>query len=237
LLRLLIVWGMAALLLLLGFLLQGISLSDNGQLFMQWLLLILGYCLFWTIIMGLILWFRKPSALSAILGLGVWLILTLITPALLNLFVSVSQPLPNRAEVIHAVRNFNDKVWENPKSFVWDRYYAEHPDRNDGDTTNFTKWYYASFTLLDKEANTLNTEFNDQISKRNALLGKWEWLAPAAMIHEKLSKLSNTDRESHLKFVKEVHAYHQKLKKLYYTRIFEGKNFSVQDLQILERQL
>ena len=237
LLRLLIVWGLAAFLLALGFLLQGVSISDNGQLFSQWILIIFGYCLLWAVFMGVIVWLRQRSALSAMLGLGVWLIFTLITPALLNLFVLANEPLPNRAEMIHTVRTLNDEVWENPKSFVWDKYYSENPNHNDGDTTNFSKWYYASFTLLDKEANRLKAEFEEQVSKRNALLKKWEWLAPAAMVHEKLSTLSDTDRQSHLEFVKEVHAYHEGLKELYYARIFEGEQFSQQDLEVLSEQL
>lgn len=237
LLRLFIVWGLVFVLLALGFLIQGISMIGNGQLFIQWTLVIFGYCLLWTILMGVIVWFQKGSTLSAMLGLGIWLIFTLVTPAAINLFVSAKEPLPNRAEGIHAVRNLNDKFWENPKSFVWDKFYYENPQYNDGDTTNFSKWYYAGFTLLDKEANALKAEFEEQVSKRNALLEKWEWLAPAAMVHERLSLLSETDRQSHLEFVKEVHTYHKGLKELYYTRIFSSEQFSLQDLESLSERL
>lgn len=237
LLRLMIVWGLAAMLLMLGFSLQGISFSGNGRLFTQWMLIIFGYCFLWAILMGFIVCFRQKSALSAMLGLGVWLIFTLIMPALLNLFVLANEPLPNRAEMIHSLRTMNDQNWEQPKSYVLDRFYTDNPQYDDGDTTNFYKWYYASFTLLDKEANGLKAQFEEQVSKRNSLLEKWEWLAPAAMVHEKLSEFSNTDRRSHLEFLKEVHAYHEKLKELYYSRIFDGATFSTQDLQTLEQQL
>jgi len=234
LLRLFIVWGLAAILLVLGFVLQGIAFGDHAQLFILWVFIVFGYCLLWAILMGAMIWFRQGSSLSAMLGLGFWLIFTLITPALLNLFVQTSGPLPNRAELIHTVRNMNDQIWESPKSFVWDKFYPENPNYSDGDTSNFDKWYYASFTLIDNKANALKTEFEDQVNARNALLEKWEWLAPAAIVHEKLSQLSNTDRKSHLQFVKEVHAYHKELKELYYARIFSDKQFSVQDLKRLE---
>ncbi|MEO0555851.1 MAG: DUF3526 domain-containing protein [Bacteroidota bacterium] len=237
LLRLTIIWLLATVLLLLSFALQGISFLENGVLFFQWLAIIYGYCLFWVVLMGAAVALRLSSALSAMLGLGIWLIFALITPALLNLFVLANEPLPNRAEMIHAVRTLNGRNWEHPKSFVWDRFYPENPQYNDGDTTNFSKWYYASFTLLDKEANALKAEFEKQVSKRNALLDQWQWLAPAAMVHEKLSTLSDTDRESHLEFVKEVHAYHDGLKELYYARIFKGEQFSSDDLQTLSDKL
>ena len=237
LLRLFIVWGLATVLLALGFLLQGISMSENGQLFGQWLLIIFGYCLLWVVMMGGIVWLRQRSALSAMLGLGVWLIFTLITPALLNLFISTNNPLPNRTNVIHEVRAVNDQIFQSSRSFVYDQFYHRHPNMGTVDTAEFKPWYYAGFTLLDEKANTLNEQIEKQVDARNAWLKKWEWLAPAAMVHETLSKLSNTDRQSHLEFVKEVHAYHQGLRELYYTRIFKGELFSIEDLQKLRQQL
>ena len=235
--RLLIVWGLALVLLLFGYILQEVSFNTNGQLFVQWTLLSLGYCTLWAVIMGFIVGFRRRSALSAMLGLGVWLIFTIITPALLNLFVLAKEPLPNRAEMIHTLRAMNDKNWEQPKSFVLDRFYAENPQYNDGDTTDFYKWYYASSTLLDMEGNAAKAQFEDQVNKRNALLKKWEWLAPAAMVHERFSKLASTDRESHIEFVQEVFAYHTSMKELYYAKIFNGELFSEADLKLINQRL
>ena len=237
LLRLLIIWGLATVLLLIGFVIQGISMGQNGQLFFPWLFIICGYCLFWAVLMGVIVWLRQSATLSAILGLGVWLVFTLISTSLLNLFVLADEPLPNRAEMIHAVRNLNDQNWELPKSFVFDKFYRENAEYNQGDTTDFNKWYYASFTLLDKEANALKVQFEEQVSKRNAMLEKWEWLSPAAMVHGKLSRISKTDRQNHLEFLTKVKDYHKGLKDLYYARIFEGEQFSLEDLKALEEGL
>jgi len=237
LLRLLIIWVLATTLLALGFIIQGISFSENGQLFFSWLLTIYSYSLFWALVMSVIVWLRLSGTLSAMVGLGVWLIFTLITPSLLNLFVLVNEPLPNRSEMIHAVRNLNGQVWENPKSFVLDQFYSKNPQYDEGDTTNFNKWYYASFTLLDKEASALKAQFEEKVSKRNALLEKWEWIAPAAWLHETLSQLSHTDRKSHQAFIREVYTYHQQLKDLYYARIFNEEQFSQEDLKNLSQKL
>ena len=236
LLRLLLVWGLALVLLVLGFVFQGISFTNIG-LFSQWLFLVFGYCLLWAVLMGVVVWLRRGTALSAMMGLAVWLIFTLIAPALLNLFVLANEPLPNRAEVIHVVRNLNDKNWESPKSFVFEKFYSENPQYNQGDTTDFSKWYYASFTLLDKEADLLKVNFEEQVNKRNALIEKWQWLAPAATVHEKLAEISNTDRQSHIKFLDEVYQYHEELKELYYARIFDGQQFSVEDLELISQKL
>ncbi|MEM8965043.1 MAG: DUF3526 domain-containing protein [Bacteroidota bacterium] len=237
LLRFLIVLLTVTVLLMLGFLLQGISLAQQFGLFMSWLLIIYGYCLLWTLLMGIVISLKRSAALSAMLGLGVWLIFTLITPALLNMFVSAQAPPPNRAEMIHAVRTLNDQNWEMPKSFVFDRFYQENPDFPAADTADFNQWYYASFMLLDSEANTLKQQFEAQVAQRNQLLKRWEWLAPAAMVHEKLSALSETDRRSHQDFVTEMYVYHEGLKELYYDKIFSSEMFAPSDLETLSVRL
>ena len=177
---------------------------------------------------------KKGTALSAMLGLGVWLITTLIIPTLLNLFVSANAPLPNRADVIHTVREIKNKNWDSPKSFVFDKFYRDNPQFAQADSTHFYKWYYAGFALLDQETKPLKEEFETQIQSRNALLKKWEWLAPAAMVHEHLSALSKTDRKSHLNFVESTYDFHDQLKSIYYAKIFGDEKFNQEDLRKLQ---
>lgn len=236
-LRLLVILTLVFILLLSGFVIQEISLAKNLSLFLSLLFIVWGYCLIWVFLISGIVAMKRSSSLTAILGLGIWILFTLISPALINLFVLANEPVPNRAEMIHAIRAQNDKNWENPKSYVLDKFYEHYPEYNDGDTTDFYKWYYAGFTVLDMEAKPLKETFDKQVDRRNELIKKWEWLAPAAYVHERLSKVCKTDRDSHLLFVKQVEDYHAELKNLYYTRIFEKSVFSYQDLKELEKRL
>ncbi len=237
LMRMLVVFGLAFLLLVLGFVLQGITLGDNSGLLFQWLVVVFGYCLVWMILMGAIVALRRSSALSAMLGFGLWLIFTLITPTLINLFVLANEPLPNRTTMIHELREESGKNWDNPKSYVLNQFYQEKPEFNDGDSIDFYKWYYASFAVLDLKAKDMKAGFEQQVNKRNTLLEKWMWLAPAAIVHNGLSKLSNTDSDSQKDFMREVEKNHTELKNIYYTRIFAKEQFSIQDLENIERRL
>ncbi len=237
LLRFIVVIAMATLLLILGFVLQGISLIDQSGLFIRWLIFVYGYCLLWALIMAVIVALRRSAALSAMLGLGTWLIFTMVTPAMLNMAVSAGEPLPKRAETIHAIRTLNDKNWELPKSFVFTPFYQQNPQYDRGDTTDFNKWYYASFTLLDAEARSLNQQFEEQVASRLGLLDKWQWLAPAAMVHEWLSATAQTDRRSHMAFLQHVESCHEGLKDIYYPRIFAGEWFNYDDLLRLRAEL
>lgn len=235
--RLVLVLGLATFLLFAAFYLQGISFWEHGQITVQLLAIIYGYCLFWVAIMTALIWLRRRADLTAIMGLGIWLGFTLIMPALLNLVVSAKAPAPNRSVLTHEIRTLNGENWEAPKAAVLQRFNELYPDYQATDTTNFDQWYYASFTLLDEKANTLNTQFEAQVQERQALIDRWDWLAPAALVHERLSALAGTDRDSHLRFVRDTHAYHHELKRLYYKRIYAGEQFSMQDLKALQQQL
>lgn len=236
-LRLMIVWVLSTFLLLLGFVLQAISIVENIALLFQWLLVIYTYSLFWVALMTAIIALKQSSALSAILGLGVWLLFTLILPAFINLLVSAYAPLPNRTEINNVIRTLNDQNWESPKSFVLDKFYADYPEYSQSDTTNFDKWYYATFVILDDGVASLQAEIETQINQRNLLLQQWQYLAPSAWAYEQLSKLSGTNRESHLEFMQQVKANHESLKKIYFKRIFQGEKFTLQDLKELEKKL
>ncbi len=236
-LRFIIIFAISILLLVLGSVIQDIPFSENRTLFFKWLYIIFWYTLFWTALMIGIIALKRDSALSAMLGLGVWLVLTLITPALVNLFVSSREPLPKRAEITHAIRELNGKNWGSPKSFVLNEFYRENPQYSQNDTTNFNKWYYAGFVLLDKKANAMKLKLEEKVNKRNALAQQWEWLTPAAMAHESLSRLCDTDRKSHLDFVRDVRGYHERLKSVYYPKIFEEAQFTLKDLEAFKRQL
>jgi ABC-2 type transport system permease protein len=233
-LRYIIVLGLSTLLLVLGFLIQGVSIVENGGLFSHWFSAIFIYSFFWSLIMAWILALKKGTALSAMLGLGTWLVLTLISPALLNLLVSANKPLPNRTDVSHAVREINDKNWDAPKSYVLDKFHTDNPQFPQGDTTHFYSWYFASFSVMDKELAPLQEAFEAQVNKRNDLLEKWMWVSPAALIHEHLSGISKTDRKSHMKFVESTKDYHEELRVIYLHKLFAKENFTAQDLKKLQ---
>jgi ABC-2 type transport system permease protein len=232
-----IVLVLAITLLILAFVIHGISLAEYASEFGTWMAFFFFYFLFWSLLMGTVVALKRSSSLNAMMGLGLWLVFTLITPSLLNLIILTQEPLPNRAEGIHAVRELNDKIWESPKSFVFDTFYAENPHYNDGDTADFDKWYYASFTLLDEAATKIDEGFEEQIAQRNGLLDSWMWVAPPALLHDKLVDISETGRKDHLEFKDELKTYHEELKQIYYAKIYASEEFTIEDLEALENKI
>ena len=237
LLRFIIVAVLLFLLLILAFLIQGISISEHVLLFNKWLALSLSYCTFWILIMGVLIWFKQSSTVTAMLGLSFWVLFTIVSPALLNILILINSPVPNRAEATHLIREYNGDIWASSYDFVFDEFYKKHPQYNYGDTTDFNKWYYAGFTLLDNQADSLLNEFEMYSNKRNGLINRWEWVAPSAMVHEMFSKIAETDRESHLQFQRDLKHFHNELKEIYYPKIYSSTLFEQEDLFLLQTKL
>ena len=95
---------------------------------------------------------------------------------------------------------------------------------------------FAVVIVLDTQANTLDEQFEEQVAG-NKLPNQWQWLAPAAAVHERLSSMAQTDRNSHLAFLREVESFYQGLKDVYYPRIFANEAFDYDDLQELRSRL
>ncbi len=235
--RFLFLIGVTGVVLLLGFVLQGISLTTHATQFGQWFWSITLYNFLWIVMVSLIVALKRGSTLSAMLGLSLWLFFVLITPAFINISLKAAEPLPMRAKVIHTMRTTNDHFWESPKSTVINAFNAKYPQYTVSDTTNFNQWYYASFVLLDEEAADMNGQFEAQVARRNKVLDRYLWLAPAALMHEYLSGVAKTDRESYLRFLEEVTAFHQRLKTIYYPKIYANEQFTVRDLEQLKVEL
>ncbi|MCG8373134.1 MAG: DUF3526 domain-containing protein [Balneolales bacterium] len=236
-LRFIIVAVLLLVLLILAFLIQGISLSEHALLFSKWLVLSLSYCIFWTIVMAALIGFKQSSTITAMLGLSSWVLFTIVSPALLNLLILTNTSVPNRAEATHLIREYNGDIWASSYDFVFDKFYKEHPEYDFRDTTDFNKWYYAGFTLLDQRADSLLNEFETYSSKRNELIGRWEWIAPSAMVHEMFSTIAETDRESYLQFQRDLKHFHDELKGIYYPKIYSSTLFEPEDLLLLQSKV
>jgi ABC-2 type transport system permease protein len=235
--RVLILFSLTLVLLILGFVLQGISILENLGLFVQWLTILGLYYLAWVLFIGVLVSLKYNSTKTAMLALSTWLVITVISPALLDLILFSKEPPPNRSNSIHVIRTASDQFWKKPKSFVWDQFYQNNPKLNHGDTTNFVKWYYASMTLNDQKAEVLNSGYEKQVENRNEQLENYSWLAPAAKVNQLLSATVRTDRASFMHFRQATKAMHKELQDFYFEHIFSDETFTDGDLKMLESKL
>lgn len=95
LIRLALVAAVALGLLVCGLLYNGLPLSAAGP----WVAVTLAYILFWFALVALVVACRANSALNAAALLAVWLVLTVVAPASLNLATQALLPVPYGFEI------------------------------------------------------------------------------------------------------------------------------------------
>ncbi|EAY28007.1 DUF3526 domain-containing protein [Microscilla marina] len=228
--RLLLVLGLGLLLTLLGVLLNGIAVSAQVG---QWLGVVSVYIVFWFALMYGVVFLRKSSAFNAIIGLGTYLVLTLVLPALLNIIINIQAPPPAKNEMTNMIRTQFTNQWGNPKSWVFNDFYPKYPQYNDGDTLSFNKWFYAGYLLMDEKAHKIQQKFKEQMQKRQALSKRWLWITPAALVQEKLNEIAQTDYQAQQRYLQKAQEFHAKLKNFYYPKIFKDQKMTVQELDKL----
>lgn len=216
-----------------GVLINRIPIVENMYNISKWLGVVSLYALFWFALMYGLISLRKNSALNAFAGLGIWLLLTLIFPALLNITVNIQAPPPAKGEMVNMIRTRSTNQWGNPKSYIFDKFYPKYPQYNDGDTLNFYKWMYAGYLLMDKDAQKIDQKFQQQIQKRKRLSQQWLWLTPAVLVQKQLNQIAQTDSYSQVKYLQKARKFHRKLIRFYYPKIFKEHKVTLQDLKKL----
>ena len=229
--RLLIILGLALFLTLLGLVFNGISITANLSQIGKWMGIISAYTLFWFAIMYGVIALRKSSAFNAITGLGTYLVLTLVFPALLNIIINIQAPPPAKNDMTNMIRTRFANQWDNPKSWVFKDFYPKYHQYNDGDTTSFYKWFYAGYLLMDEQSDKLNQQFEQQIQKRKQLADRWLWLTPAGLAQEKLNQVAQTGLQAQQQYMQKAKKFHSKLAKFYYPKIFKDQKTTVQDIK------
>src|SRR5687767_2824985 len=65
---------------------------------------------------------------------GVWLVLVVLIPSMLNMIATTAYPVPSRVEMIQAMRVASDEANEQGSKLLA-KYYEDHPELASGDAT------------------------------------------------------------------------------------------------------
>ncbi|MEN7551612.1 DUF3526 domain-containing protein [Rapidithrix thailandica] len=231
--QVILVLGMAWLLSILGFI--GAGISPDGRIAL-WLLVVTLYCLFWFGATFLVIALRKNSSFNAVILLGIWLVLTMVLPSLMNIYVTVSQPLPQGIDLTVQQREAMHSGWDKPKEETMQQFYALYPQWAD-DTPikgRFSwHWYYAMHEMGDQAVKDLVQAYKSGLQKRQALTYDLSGFSLPVNAQAALNALAGTDLDSHLQFMESIEQYHVSLKEFYYPFLFRQLPFTHADYEKL----
>lgn len=225
LLRSAVLLAMAAGFTLAGALLAGVNLFASGALplLALWIAAVFLYGAFWFGVAVLVNAYGRGSAANALTLSGIWLLLVLIVPALVNLMAASLYPVPSRVEMIQATREAGQDSARRG-SLVLARYFEDHPELApaDGkiDANDFMTRAYAVQEETDRLVQPVVEHFENQVRSQQAIVDRFRFLSPAILAQEALNEISGTGVSRYRHFLRAVDEYSAEWKAFFKPKIF-----------------
>jgi ABC-2 type transport system permease protein len=156
------------------------------------------YTLFWFAAVLAINLTGQSSAFNALAAVGLWLLLVVVAPALVNMAVEQTHPLPTRAAQINALRAANGFVKSREDSLMTD-FYQRRPEltRKPEAEKSDRDWWLESFVMQDFEAmvkDRIKADYDRQVSAQVAAAHGLMGCSPALAFQHQLTQVARTGR-------------------------------------------
>ncbi|WP_342644819.1 DUF3526 domain-containing protein [Mucilaginibacter sp. CSA2-8R] len=203
------------------------SAQPDGRI-LVWLGAATLYSLFWFGVCYAFIVLKKSSAFNAICLLGVWLLLAIILPAVINVVLQVQQPVTEGLALTLKQREEVHGGWDKPKDETLKHFFTHYPQyRNTSPVTDrfAWKWYYAFQELGDRSVESLYHTYLSKLQSRAGLANRLSMVSAPATLQVLLNAAGGTDLQAHLAFVQSAWQFHHRLKAFYYPFLFSDKPF------------
>lgn len=199
--------------------------------FFYTLLITFSYLIFWFALTAFVISFQKSSTYNALSLLGVWIFLTILAPALLNLVISTTLPVSESFEVTVKQREGYHNKWDKPKAETMQKFYEIYPEYK-----KFTipedkfswGWYYAMNFMGDLESANSTEQYIEKLKKRDKLTSQIALFLPAINTQLSYNSLTDNDLQGHLSYLESVRTYHKQIREYFYPEIF--RNAKVEEI-------
>lgn len=221
--RIVIIFGV--LLVLLGSAVIYLQLALDLRFILVGLLISL-YLLFWFSLSFWVISRGKSSNHNAVSLIAFWVVLNIISPALLNVWLTQQYPVPEALENVVKQREGYHEKWDLDKSVTMDKFYAHYPQFKKypfpSDLTFSWYWYYAMQQMGDDEAGASAGRMAEKLHQRQNFTQISTLLLPGIQAQLGLNGLAGSDLQNQLDFQRAVSIYHEKLRLQFYPAIFSG---------------
>ncbi len=182
-------------------------------------LISLAYLLFWFAASWFVMSFRRSSNFNALTLLGVWLTLTILLPAALNIALATWLPVPEAFAVTVNQREGYHQQWDHPKAETMQRFFARYPEYAafQAPSDKFSwGWYYAAQQLGDEEAAESSAQLRAKLAQRQRWLQWLAWLVPTINAQIAFNHIAQTELDHHLAYLASVRGFHEQVRRSIY---------------------
>jgi ABC-2 type transport system permease protein len=200
--------------------------------FMQWWGIALLYAFFWLLVVALVQRFQFSSLINAIILAGVWVLLLIAIPGLLNTWFNYKYPAANKTEIAE-YRDFDFKTWNKPlethKHFLFDIYPQFQKDSAKLDSNEIRNYSY-SLQVLNKEKE-LHAAITQQANEQATAEEKTFWINPVGGIMRSFANISQTSLRQQNQFEKDILRYREQKLNHIYQNVLLQPHFTKKDFE------
>lgn len=215
-----------------GLLLAGVSITANLSAVLFVFLLTAIYSAFWF---GLSFWVNsigRNTGFNAAALVGIWLVLGLVLPTVLNVVVTALHPMPSRIDLIAETREASDLAKKQGETKMA-QYYGDHPELlPQGKPVNYKDFAIGSVraTLAVEDAiRPLEDQFEVQYRNQQALIGTYQLLSPMVFMQQSLNDVAGTGDEQFRAFQTDATRQHSQYRDFFVGKIFQQESFKAAD--------
>jgi ABC-2 type transport system permease protein len=221
--------SVSAVFLFAGFLLLGakyiLSIPMDTSFFGVILLFAL-YLIFWSALCYWVISWQRSSAFNAVALLVFWVGLTILSPAMVNSYITNAYPVPEALATIVKQRQGYHEKWDMDKGITMNKFYAHYPQFKKyplSDKQFSWLWYYAMHQMGDDESARESASLKEKLIKREKASRVFALFLPVLQTQLALNDLARTDLKNHLLFLEETKKFHEGKRLFFYDKIFEDK--------------
>lgn len=222
--RFLIVFVLVILLSVAGYWINKVPFAT----FLPWLLIVTVYLVFWFSVAYLVLSFRKSSAVSALILVGIWVFFLFFIPSALN-----NQYRPEDPENVHLSdlsREYRGGLWEMDKARLIDTLFRVKPEwaRYSVKDTNVVRsvaYSYLNMLKLNEEGRRIDSAMITEQKKFRRL----DIINPAFSVQRALNNLARTETDFYVAFRKDASDYQEKRVEVIHDYRLSGRKFIRED--------
>ncbi|WP_435017937.1 ABC transporter permease [Tundrisphaera sp. TA3] len=227
-----VVLGLSLAISLAGYALAGGRPSGDGLARLGlWVAVVVAYGAFWFALAVTVNAFGRSSATNALALAGIWLLVVAVIPALANVFIRATYPVPSRVELIQAIRSASDKARaEGPR--LSEKFLEAHPElaRGRGEANEFAVQTLAVQEATEAGVADVLARFESQLVRQQGLVDRFRFLSPAIAALEALQDVAGTGSARYRHFVGQVEAFHARWREFFRPRILRGEPIRAEDL-------
>lgn len=203
--------------------------------------LVAAYGVFWFALAAVVNSLGRSSAANALALVGLWVVLVLVAPVLLNLVVARLAPMPSRTELatqtrlitIHGLNEYSELLGT-------DYRYVNSPEvvlPKDGkiDVAPRLRGLYLVQRDTDRALETMLDAFAAQLARQQALVDRFGVVSPAVTAFEALAAVAGNGSRRYLRFERQVSAYHDTWKQYFEPRVLDGTAIADADFDRMPR--